>query len=1205
MTKKQAPRRNSILSSLAITITQRIIFGVLIILVIIYLSHFGLSMARGESFFMAFVEGAEKTISSAGNILGGDLGKTKAGSDTLVPVPVSEVMRETITRSMGLILISLMFATILGIVLGSWSAFRNQKNLSLPILIASIIGISLPSFLVALLLQMLVIKITQTTGTTFLPVGGFGWDQRIVLPALALTARPLAQITRVTFITISNEIEQDYVRTAHSKGMPINKVYLIHIMRNALIPILTTIVVSLRFALSSLPIVESFFSWNGAGYMLLRSISQYDDALTIALVVFFGLIFIFVNLILDLLYKAIDPRLRQTLDYIAVQEQTSIAGWIKSMWADLQHLLANNRIQRWIAKKNLSEKSSLPAKEPPANQPDQDKDIGSAQDKAWEIRVWLRGTLGNPQLIFGSLLVLSLLIVLLFGPILAPHSPFTTRGLIYAEGEFSVPPFPPGQTHPWGTDVLGRDIQSLIFAGAQQTLTLTILVTFARLMVGSVLGALAGWFSGSKLDRLLLGLVEVIAAFPTLLLAMVLIIGLGIRQGFGPFVIALCFVGWGEIMQFVRAEVISIRPELFIESAVALGHRPFQIVKRHVLPNLIPALVSITALETGAVLMILGELGFIGIFIGGGQFAQFEMYRPFFHYSDIPEWGALLSNTRLYGRAYPWTALYPSLAFFFSILGFNLFGEGVRRLVDTVGVRVAKLVNRYSITLVAVSIAAFIWYRGSTGALAFYRQQAANFNGQNAFQHMITLTSERMEGRAIGSSGLDLAAEYIAQQFKAYGIQPAGEKLTYFQTRERTFVTLDGVPAMSVDDGFPDLIYRQDFVEYEHSVPLSADAHGSISVVMFNQLISTSWSGYPTLERLDLSGKIVIVLSEREFWLLERSQVPVEGILVVADEAAKLDDINTLYLQAPDTYTSTGFLRENPTSVMWITEELANRLLFDIGTDVDRLRDTWENLELDQIEEVPTNHAASLSIKSTEHQGVETQHVIGYLPGKAAIPGETKMDDELIIILAQYDSPPVGANGETYQFANDNASGIAVMLELIRNMQETGYQPYRTFLFVAYSGEGKEGGEFYFPQIARFLQSKVGFSTAYTPVAIIELRGLGAGQGDGILLHTGGSARLVDLFEDAAQRMGVASRRGEQGLDLSAIFSPPASSITLSLYGEERKAEAPLIGLSWDGWEETACLPVDTLDTIVEENLDNAGEVLSLALMVMGREIQY
>ena len=162
---------------------------------------------------------------------------------------------------------------------------------------------------------------------------------------------------------------------------------------------------------------------------------------------------------------------------------------------------------------------------------------------------------------------------------------------------------------------MGRDILSLILTGAQMTLTLAVLSVTARLAIGTFLGMLAGWRSGSWLDRAIVGLSEVIAAFPTLILAMILILAIGIRQGMSTFVLALSLVGWGEIMQYVRSESIAIRPKAYIESAIAMGAHTPRLIGKHVLPQLVSALISLAALEMGSVLLLLGELGFISIFI--------------------------------------------------------------------------------------------------------------------------------------------------------------------------------------------------------------------------------------------------------------------------------------------------------------------------------------------------------------------------------------------------------------------------------------------------------------------------------------------------------------------------------------------------------------------------------------------------------------
>ena len=200
---------------------------------------------------------------------------------------------------------------------------------------------------------------------------------------------------------------------------------------------------------------------------------------------------------------------------------------------------------------------------------------------------------------------------------------------------------------------------------------------------------------------------------------------------------------------------------------------------------------------------------------GGGAFADLDIAGAPFHYSDVPEWGAMLSNVRTYARSYPWMAIYPAGAFFISIVGFNLFGEGLRRLIERVGVEVTRVfANRYTLIAATLAVAAFFWLRGSTGDIAFYQQQARYFNGEQALGHVAFLTNSALEGRALGRDGMDMASNYIAEEFRKNGIQPAGEKSTYFQTRSRSFESLTALPLFEINDGNPAPIYRQDFVEY-------------------------------------------------------------------------------------------------------------------------------------------------------------------------------------------------------------------------------------------------------------------------------------------------------------------------------------------------------------------------------------------------------
>ncbi|MGD2104795.1 MAG: ABC transporter permease, partial [Anaerolineae bacterium] len=236
----------------------------------------------------------------------------------------------------------------------------------------------------------------------------------------------------------------------------------------------------------------------------------------------------------------------------------------------------------------------------------------------------LRHVLLNTPLALGGLIVLVLFGSVLFGPLMAPKNPYLSGRHVteYIDGELISPPFPPSQQYPLGTDELGRDALSMLLYGARNTLVAAAFVTMARLFVGLVLGGWAGWHQGEFIDRLVMGAIQMLISVPMLLSAAILILALDIRRGFPVFIVALCLVGWGEIAQCVRAEFIKIKRQPYVESARAIGLNSLGLAVRHVLPNVLPTLIVITLLEMGAVLMILGELGFVGVYIGGGTAIQ-------------------------------------------------------------------------------------------------------------------------------------------------------------------------------------------------------------------------------------------------------------------------------------------------------------------------------------------------------------------------------------------------------------------------------------------------------------------------------------------------------------------------------------------------------------------------------------------------------
>ena len=224
--------------------------------------------------------------------------------------PVAQLLRAYYPRSMGLMVAALLLTALIGIPLGTLAALQRHSRLSVGIIASTLVGISSPTFFLALLFQVMLVRFYRATGMRLLPVGGFGWDEHLVMPALVLAAPSIARMARMTYLALADVLDQDYIRTACAKGLPRRWVVWRHAFRNAAPSILTALSLSMRYSLAALPIAEVFVGWPGVGTALLDAIRSYDINTTTGLVLSLGLTFLAINALLELGYRWADPRLR-------------------------------------------------------------------------------------------------------------------------------------------------------------------------------------------------------------------------------------------------------------------------------------------------------------------------------------------------------------------------------------------------------------------------------------------------------------------------------------------------------------------------------------------------------------------------------------------------------------------------------------------------------------------------------------------------------------------------------------------------------------------------------------------------------------------------------------------------------------------------------------------------------------------------------
>lgn len=251
---------------------------------------------------------AQFAVEYLGGLVHGDLGIATPLHAAAAPTPVIEELGRTFPKSLGLLVMALVLATVVGLPLGILAATRRAPHLSGLLISLSTLGISTPSYFAAMLLITLVVRFYTATGLRILPVHGFGWDTHLILPALVLSARPLANMVRLTYNSLTDILAADYVRTAHGKGLGPWTVLFRHVLRNGAVPLLTTVGVSLRFSLAMLPIVEYIFTWPGIGERLLRALQASDTVVVVGLTLALALLFILVDLLLEISYRLADPR---------------------------------------------------------------------------------------------------------------------------------------------------------------------------------------------------------------------------------------------------------------------------------------------------------------------------------------------------------------------------------------------------------------------------------------------------------------------------------------------------------------------------------------------------------------------------------------------------------------------------------------------------------------------------------------------------------------------------------------------------------------------------------------------------------------------------------------------------------------------------------------------------------------------------------
>ncbi|GED29814.1 nickel transporter permease [Brevibacillus centrosporus] len=269
----------------------------------------------------------------------------------------------------------------------------------------------------------------------------------------------------------------------------------------------------------------------------------------------------------------------------------------------------------------------------------------------------LRTAARSKAVLIGGIIVLAVVLAAILAPLLSTHDPYEMN-----VKERLLDPLEGG--HLLGTDQFGRDLYTRILYGAQVSLEVGIVSVSLALVIGVTLGLISGYYGG-WIDTVIMRFVDIVLSFPVLLLAIAFVAALG--PGIENVIIALALVYWTSYARLVRATVLSIKEEEYVQAARTIGSSDFRIIVYNILPNCLAPIIVVATLGLGQAIVAEATLSFLGLGI------------------QPPEssWGWTLAFGMKFLQDAPHLSIYPGVAIMLTVLGFNLLGDGIRDLTDT------------------------------------------------------------------------------------------------------------------------------------------------------------------------------------------------------------------------------------------------------------------------------------------------------------------------------------------------------------------------------------------------------------------------------------------------------------------------------------------------------------------------------------------
>ncbi len=589
------------------------------------------------------------------------------GTSYMTQVPVAKEIAQRFPTTLLLALGFMAIKIVVGIPLGVTAAVKRNRWQDRLCMLIALIGVSLPNFLVAMMLVLLF-----SVKLNWLPAFGVGGLQYYILPIVAGSLVGLATQARQTRSSMLDVIRADYVVTARAKGLSERRIILRHVIPNGLIPVIQVLGNGLGASLAGALVIEKVFSIPGLGVYLTNAVSQRDYPVVQSCVLVLALAFSVIMLLVDLAFAFVDPRIKAQYEnrgsrrrraapgpeptqaapaaaQAAQAEETAVPFVPAGPRVSVPHPLDEESPYIYTRPEGAPEGAAAEREPPAAEAPERTARGGRLRQVLGRLAHGNRAAL----VALGVALLIALAGVL--APYLAPYG--------YADMDLSNPYALPSAVHWFGTDAFGRDIFSRVLFGARYSIGIGLGAQILPLTLGVLLGCLAGYFGGAA-DQVIMRFLDILQAIPYLLLAIILSSALG--GGIVNTIIALSIPSVSNAARLVRAQFLSLRSQEYVEAAAAINCTKARQIFRHILPNAVSPLIVTITMDIGRTIMAASQLSYIGLGI-----------RP-----PLPEWGAMIVDGQEWFRYYPHMILFPGLVLAVVVLCFNVFGDGLRDAMD-------------------------------------------------------------------------------------------------------------------------------------------------------------------------------------------------------------------------------------------------------------------------------------------------------------------------------------------------------------------------------------------------------------------------------------------------------------------------------------------------------------------------------------------